>query len=116
MTWKAGTETIIRGYKFTYDGLDRLTFTTYGEGTTISTHPNRFEEKVTVHDKNGNIKKLQRLGKTSATIYGSIDNLTFTHTGNQLINVSYTAIDPIYAGNFNFVDEQQRNGHGILLG
>ncbi|MCD8079119.1 MAG: RHS repeat-associated core domain-containing protein [Bacteroides sp.] len=110
MTWKAGTETPTRGYKFTYDGLDRLTAATYGEGTAISTNPNRFDEKVTLYDKNGNIKKLERRGKTSTTAYGVIDNLTFTHSGNQLLNVSDAATDPTYAGNFNFVDGNKAAG------
>ncbi|MCD8078858.1 MAG: DUF6443 domain-containing protein [Bacteroides sp.] len=110
MTWRAGTETTTRGYKFAYDGLDRLTTATYGEGTSISTNPNRFDEKVTLYDKNGNIKKLEQRGKTSTTAYGVIDNLTFTHTGNQLLNVSDAATDPTYAGNFNFVDGNKGTG------
>ena len=32
MTWKAGEEAVTRGYRFAYDGLDRLTSATYGEG------------------------------------------------------------------------------------
>jgi len=114
MTWKAGTETTTRGYKFTYDGLDRLTAATYTEGTAISTNPNRFDEKVTLYDKNGNIKKLERRGKTSTTAYGVIDNLTFTHTGNQLLNVSDAATDPTYEGNFNFVDGNKAAGTEYL--
>ncbi len=114
MTWKAGTETTTRGYKFTYDGLDRLTAATYAEGTAISTNPNRFDEKVTLYDKNGNIKKLERRGKTSTTAYGVIDNLTFTHTGNQLLNVSDAATDPTYEGNFNFVDGNKGTGTEYL--
>ena len=31
MTWKAGNETMLRGYKFTYDGLNRMLDAIYGE-------------------------------------------------------------------------------------
>ena len=55
MTWQAGNETTTRGYKFTYDGLNRLLDAVYGEGTNIGTNAGRFTEKVTSYDKNGNI-------------------------------------------------------------
>ena len=80
MTWKAGNESTTRGYKFAYDGLSRLTSATYGEGTDISSNANRFTEKVTGYDLNGNIKGLQRYGQTSSTGYGLIDNLTLLPT------------------------------------
>ena len=47
MTWKAGTASTVRGYKSTYDGLDRLLNATYGETAGISTNANRFSENVT---------------------------------------------------------------------
>ena len=87
MTWKAGDDSIIRGYKFTYDGLHRLMNATYGETAGINMNTNRFSENVTAYDKNGNIKTLQRYGQTAASSYGLIDNLTFTLGGNQLIAV-----------------------------
>ncbi|NUN92136.1 hypothetical protein HUU98_20350, partial [Bacteroides uniformis] len=87
MTWKAGNESTVRGYKFTYDGLDRMLNATYGETADISTNANRFSENVTGYDKNGNIKTLQRYGQTAASGYGLIDNLTFTLGGNQLTRV-----------------------------
>ena len=58
MTWKAGNESVTRGYKFSYDNLNRLTTATYGEGISISSNANRFTEKVTGYDLNGNIKGL----------------------------------------------------------
>ena len=77
MTWKSGNESTVRGYKFTYDGLDRMLNATYGETASISTNTNRFSENVTGYDKNGNIKSLQRYGQTGASAYGPIDNPTF---------------------------------------
>ena len=61
MTWKAGNESTIRGYKFTYDGLSRLMNATYGETAGINTNTNRFSENVTAYDKNGNIKTLWKI-------------------------------------------------------
>ena len=104
MTWKAGNESTIRGYKFTYDGLSRLMNATYGETAGINTNTNRFSENVTAYDKNGNIKTLQRYGQTAASSYGLIDNLTFTLGGNLLNRVDDAAAASAYGGGFEFKD------------
>ena len=104
MTWKAGNESTVRGYKFTYDGLDRLLNATYGETAGINANTNRFSENVTGYDKNGNIKTLQRYGQTAASSYGLIDNLTFTLGGNQLSRVDDAAAASAYNGGFEFKD------------
>ena len=104
MTWKAGNESTIRGYKFTYDGLSRLMNATYGETAGINTNTNRFSENVTAYDKNGNIKTLQRYGQTAASSYGLIDNLTFTLGGNLLSRVDDAAAASAYNGGFEFKD------------
>ena len=104
MTWKAGNESTIRGYKFTYDGLSRLMNATYGETAGINTNTNRFSENVTGYDKNGNIKTLQRYGQTAASGYGLIDNLTFTLGGNLLNRVDDAAAASAYGGGFEFKD------------
>ena len=104
MTWKAGNESTVRGYKFTYDGLDRLLNATYGETAGINANTDRFSENVTAYDKNGNIKTLQRYGQTAASSYGLIDNLTFTLGGNQLSRVDDAAAASAYGGGFEFKD------------
>ena len=104
MTWKAGNESTIRGYKFTYDGLSRLMNATYGETAGINTNTNRFSENVTAYDKNGNVKTLQRYGQTAASGYGLIDNLTFTLGGNLLNRVDDAAAASAYGGGFEFKD------------
>ena len=104
MTWKAGNESTVRGYKFTYDGLDRLLNATYGEIAGINANTDRFSENVTAYDKNGNIKTLQRYGQTGASTYGLIDNLTFTLGGNQLTRVDDTVTASAYNGSFEFKD------------
>ncbi|CAK7014477.1 MAG: hypothetical protein BACD_01120 [Bacteroides rodentium] len=104
MTWKAGDESTLRGYKFTYDGLDRLLNATYGETAAINANTNRFSENVTAYDKNGNINSLQRYGQTSASAYGLVDNLTFTLDGNRLNRVDDAVAASAYNGSFEFKD------------
>ena len=104
MTWKSGNESTVRGYKFTYDGLDRMLNATYGETASISTNANRFSENVTGYDKNGNIKSLQRYGQTGASAYGLLDNLTYTLTGNQLSCVEDAVSTVAYGTNTAFVN------------
>ncbi|MEL7601329.1 MAG: DUF6443 domain-containing protein, partial [Proteiniphilum sp.] len=104
MKWKAGDETTERGYKFSYDGLNRLTAAAYGEGASLTSNLNRFNEAVTEYDKAGNIKALERQGKLDSG-YGMMDNLTYTYTGNRLTRVSDVASPAItYANAFHFVD------------
>ena len=104
MKWKSGDETTERGYKFTYDGLDRLTTATYGEGANITSNLNNYNEAMTYNDKMGNIRTLVRRGKLNSG-YGEIDNLTYTYTGNRLTKVTDAVTTPItYQGAFHFVD------------
>ena len=110
MTWKSGNESTVRGYKFTYDGLDRMLNATYGETASISTNANRFSENVTGYDKNGNIKSLQRYGQTGASAYGLIDNLTFTLNGNQLSRVDDAVMASAYGGGFELKDGVKQVG------
>ncbi|SHJ61743.1 RHS repeat domain-containing protein [Bacteroides stercorirosoris] len=97
MTWKAGNESTVRGYKFTYDGLDRLLNGTYGEGDQLNSNPNRYSEKVTGYDKNGNITGLERYGRSGYFSYGMCDALTYTLNGNQVTRVDDQV--PTGAGN-----------------
>ena len=120
MTWKSGNESTVRGYKFTYDGLDRMLNATYGETAGISTNANRFSENVTGYDKNGNIKGLQRYGQLSSAAYGMIDNLTLTLNGNQLNRVDDAVTASTYNGGFEFknganaADEYSYDANGNL--
>ena len=120
MTWKSGNESTVRGYKFTYDGLDRMLNATYGETASISTNANRFSENVTGYDKNGNIKGLQRYGQLSSAAYGMIDNLTLTLNGNQLNRVDDAVTASAYNGGFEFknganaADEYSYDANGNL--
>ena len=104
MTWKAGDETVSRGYKFEYDGLDRLTSATYGEGSAISANADHFTEKVTAYDLDGNILALQRYGRTGADSYGLVDDLTIMLDGDRLDRVDDAAGTNAYGGGFEFRD------------
>ena len=113
MTWKSGNESTVRGYKFTYDGLDRMLNATYGETASISTNANRFSENVAGYDKNGNIKSLQRYGQTGASAYGLLDNLTYTLTGNQLSRVDDAVSTVAYGTNTAFVNGASTAGEYV---
>ena len=104
MTWKAGSETTVRGYKFTYDGLARIKNAAYGEGDYLSLNTNRFSEQVTGYDKQGNILGLSRYGQISGTGYSLIDNLTLSYNGNQLKAVKDNATNPVYGNGVEFKD------------
>ena len=109
MTWRSGDESALRGYQFTYDGLDRLTLAKYGENPAMDRYYDIFNEKVTAYDKNGNILGLQRNGQLGAgDNYGMIDNLTFTLNGNQLSRVDDAVGTAEYNGGFEFRDAVQQ--------
>ena len=101
---EAGSETTVRGYKFTYDRLARIKNAAYGEGDNLSLNTNRFSEQVTGYDKQGNILGLSRYGQISETGYSLIDNLTLSYNGNQLKAVKDNATSTVYANGFEFKD------------
>jgi RHS repeat-associated protein len=83
MNWKLSNESATRGYSFSYDNLSRLTAAGYLENGSAN---NNYKTSYT-YDSLGNVTALQRYGKTTATAYGLIDNLTITYSGNQLTKV-----------------------------
>jgi len=103
MTWKC-SDGVTHGYKYTYDGQNRLQNAAYGQGTAINTYPDRFTEQVTAYDKNGNILGLKRHGQTGASSYGLIDNLALTLNGNQLKAVNDAVTASAYNNGFEFKD------------
>ena len=109
MTWRSGDETALRGYRFTYDGLNRLTLAKYGENPAMDRYYDIFNEKVTGYDKNGNILGLQRYGQVGAgDNYGLIDDLTYTLDGNRLTRVDDAVGTAEYNGGFEFRDAVQQ--------
>ena len=108
ISWKAGEEQTTRGYRFTYDGLDRMKKAEYGEGERLAVNPNRFNEEVTAYDKTGNILGIRRMGQTGAQEYGLVDNLALTYSGNQLKKVTDNAASSAYNNGFEFKDGADR--------
>ncbi|GAB3639106.1 hypothetical protein GCM10027422_46970 [Hymenobacter arcticus] len=77
-----------RRYKFTYDGLGRLTDATYAARNRpwelFTLEQGAYDEKEVNYDANGNIKALKRYTQVSAAASPMVlDDLTFTYTGNQ---------------------------------
>ena len=108
ISWKAGEEQATRGYRFTYDGLDRMKTAEYGEGERLAVNPNRFNEEVTAYDKTGNILGIRRMGQTGAQEYGLVNNLVLTYSGNQLTKVTDNAASSAYNNGFEFKDGADR--------
>ncbi|MBP1615523.1 MAG: hypothetical protein H6Q13_2971, partial [Bacteroidetes bacterium] len=80
MSWTtSGDKT--RGYNFAYDNLSRLTAAGYLEGEVA----NASYSTSYAYDKHGNMTNLIRNGCTGTTTFGTIDNLSMSYAGNQLI-------------------------------
>jgi len=80
MSWTtSGDKT--RGYNFAYDNLSRLTAAGYMEGGVANTSYGTSY----AYDKHGNMTNLVRNGRTGTSIFGTIDNLSMSYAGNQLI-------------------------------
>lgn len=117
MKWSvSGDKT--RGYGFTYDNLSRLTAANYLEEGVANTN---YKTSYT-YDKQGNIKTLQRYGKTSlGSTYGLIDNLTINHRGNQILKVDESvATIPMgestdFKNYSNIAAEYQYNANGAMI-
>ena len=116
MSWKVSDESQTRGYAFTYDNLSRLTAAGYLENGSSN---NNYKTSYS-YDKHGNILSLQRYGKTTATAYGLIDNLTMSFNGNQLSRVEDAAANIIIAESMDFknysntANEYTYNANGAM--
>ncbi len=106
MKWKM--DSVERKYDYTYDALSRLKQGTY-TGNTIE----KYKESFT-YDKHGNIKTLEREGRLStgntASNYGTVDDITFTHTGNQLTNANDVGANISLAASNDFKDLTKGTG------
>lgn len=109
MSWQAPDYTQKRGYKFTYDGLDRLTEAVYGERDDMSNLKNRYNEKVVQYTCNGAIKRFQRRGLKDDGIHGKIDNLHIALSGNRIIRVDDDAEEVNKYASFDFKDNASNN-------
>ena len=85
--WTSKSDNVTRGYSFSYDGLGRMTSGVYGEGASLGTNTDRYNETLT-YDRNGNIKTLLRSGRLDNGSFGPIDNLSMTLSGNRILSVA----------------------------
>jgi RHS repeat-associated protein len=88
LTWSNGIGNN-QGYKFEYDGLNRLTSSVYGEND-FSMNDGRYNESMTF-DANGNILSVARNGMIRNGVYGTVDETTISYNGNQIKNVTEKA-------------------------
>ncbi len=102
MTWTMGTDATMRGYRYTYDTLGRLTEAAYGEGSSLSEHKDRYTEKVPLYSLNSMVRRLQRHGLKDDGIYGKIDNLHITLDGNRVSSVKEDADRVTYPGGMEY--------------
>jgi RHS repeat-associated protein len=86
MSWSTGST--VRGYMFSYDGLGRLKNAGYGEGEALSLNKDRYSERVTAYDREGNILGLKRHGMTGTDSYDVVDDLSMSYDGNRLLSVT----------------------------
>ena len=94
-----GINKVNRGYRYTYDDLNRLVNAEYGENN-FSTGIGRYNEGLG-YDGNSNVTSLQRKGMTQEGSYGLIDDLRLGYDGNQLSKVEENAPAVLYAGSLD---------------
>ena len=112
MTWRTANNSE-QNYSFTYDGANRMLDAIYSEGYSMNQNVDRYTEKVTEYDKNGNIKKLQRYGQTGSSTFGLVDNLTYTYNGNKVTRVDDAVTATSYTGGTNFVNGANTNNEYV---
>ncbi|MDN4167094.1 RHS repeat-associated core domain-containing protein, partial [Cytophagales bacterium LB-30] len=87
--WREKQGNKLQGYGFSYDAMNRLTSANYrhysNSSWTGSAENNRFNESISLYDKNGNIKALSRNSEI-----GAMDILDYTYEGNRLVRVHDT--------------------------
>lgn len=84
----------LRGYRYIYDGLNRLTEADFFTGLILNAiSPGHYKEHVT-YDKNSNILTLNRTGELENGQPIEIDDLTYSYTGNQLQYVTDETNNP----------------------
>ncbi|WP_306572345.1 RHS repeat domain-containing protein [Segatella buccae] len=117
LTWENAGYKQKRGYKFTYDRLNRMANAAYGERDDLSDNAGHYDETLE-YDTNGNITGLQRSGLKQDGQYGNIDNLHLSYNGNQLVMIKEDAEPILNKGAFNLSEKGEHrlayNGCGAL--
>lgn len=100
--WRDSTQTASRGYRFTYDQMNRLTDAVYGEGPSLSENTDRYSERGMTYTKNGALTRLLRYGRRNTDDFGLIDSLVMTLDGNRVLSVEDGAGRLVYENSFDF--------------
>ena len=108
--WRDSTQTASRGYKFTYDQMNRLTDAVYGEGPSLSENTDRYSERGMTYTKNGALTRLLRYGRRNTDDFGLIDSLVMTLDGNRVLSVEDGAGSLVYENSFDF---KSNGGSGV---
>lgn len=93
-----------RGYKYTYDNINRLQSGIYGENDDLTANPNRYDELIGGYDSNGNITSLKRRGLKNDKVYDTIDDLKIKYNGNQIQTIRDDAMGLYYENAMDFVE------------
>ena len=87
--------------RISYDGMSRLTAAGYLENGKLNNH---FSTSYK-YDIMGNILSLRREGLLDSGDYGTIDDLTYSYEGNQVVKIDDAADEsPSYSGAMHFRD------------
>ena len=108
--WRDSTQTASRGYRFTYDSMNRLTDAVYGEGPSLSDNTDRYSERGMTYTKNGALTRLLRYGRRNTDDFGLIDSLAMTLDGNGVLSVEDGASRLVYENSFDF---KSNGGSGV---
>lgn len=117
LTWENAGYKQKRGYRLTYDRLNRMANAAYGERDDLSDNAGHYDETLE-YDINGNITRLQRNGLKQDGQYGKIDNLHLSYSGNQPVVIKEDAEPILYEGAFGLNEKGEHrlayNGSGAL--
>ena len=98
LSWKDNQSSNLKTYSLSYDTVGRLKTASFSDAGNTSVN---YAEKVTQYDGRGNIRKLERYGRTGASTYGKIDDLVYTYSGNKVTSIKDTG-SAAYSSDFRF--------------
>lgn len=102
MEWTMDTDTRLRGYKYVYDGLNRLVSAHYGEGTGLLSNPGRYTEECLEYTPVSMPRRFKRHGLKADGVYGKTDNLHIGYDGMRPVDVLEDAPEVTRFGSMDF--------------